>query len=276
MVMGPTHAMSGAAVGLAVAQAIPESWGGVTSPQEAFVYAGIAAGAALLPDLDSPPATVSRSFGPLTQGLSRVVENIAQTLVNITRGRKDPPCRNGHRTVTHTLWFALLTGAGAWALIGSFGKPAAMALLFLFLGLALRGLLPEWSKKRDWFLVTGVAAMITLLTWWLVPTGASALVMGSAVTVGALTHLLGDAITKQGIPLFAPLIPLGGRRWWKVRLPGPLRVTASGPADKLLLSAFSVLVIVQVFLVGSGTTILTELAPYLPEGWSSAGTGALT
>lgn len=66
MVMGPTYAMSGAAVGLAVAQALPTSWGGVTPASEAFVCAGIAAGAALLPDLDSPQGTVSRSSGPLS------------------------------------------------------------------------------------------------------------------------------------------------------------------------------------------------------------------
>ncbi len=276
MVMGPTHAMSGAAVGLAVAQAIPESWGGVSSPQEAFVYAGIAAGAALLPDLDSPPATVSRSFGPLSQALSHIVENTSQVLVNLTRGRRDPQCRNGHRTVTHTLWFALLTGAGAAALIGSFEKPAAMTLLFLFLGLALRGLLPEWSKKKDWYIVTGASAIIALLAWEFVPTTASAVVMGSAVTVGVLAHLLGDAITKQGIPLFAPLIPLGGKRWWKLRLPGPLRVTASGPADKVLLTAFSVLVVVQIVIVGSGSDILTEMATLFPGAPTPAGGGAVT
>ncbi|AGF73454.1 metal-dependent hydrolase [Corynebacterium halotolerans] len=276
MVMGPTHSMSGAAVGLAVAQAIPEAWGGVSSPQEAFVYAGIAAGAALLPDLDSPPATVSRSFGPLSQGLSHVVENTSQALVNLTRGRKDPRCRNGHRTATHTLWFALLTGAGAWGLIGNFGKPAAMSLLFVFLGLAIRGLLPEWSKKKDWYVVTAASALVALLAWRLVPTTASAAVMGSAVAVGVLTHLLGDAITKQGIPLLAPLIPLGGRRWWKFRPPGPLRVTASGPADKLLLTVFSVLVLVQIFIVASGSTVLTEVAPFFPGQPSPAGTGAVT
>lgn len=65
MVMGPTHAMSGAAAGLAVAQALPTSWGGVTSASEAFVYAGIAAGAALLPDLDSPQALSVDHSGPL-------------------------------------------------------------------------------------------------------------------------------------------------------------------------------------------------------------------
>ena len=42
VVMGPTHAMSGAAVGLAVAQILPEHWGGVTTADETFIYAALA------------------------------------------------------------------------------------------------------------------------------------------------------------------------------------------------------------------------------------------
>lgn len=252
MVMGPTHAMSGAAVGLAVAQALPASWGGVATAQEAFVYAGIAAGAALLPDLDSPQATVSRSFGPLSLGLSHVTENAAQALVNLTRGAKDEWCGNGHRTATHTIWFGFLAGAAASALIAAFGKNAAIGLLFLFLGLAIRGLVPSWSKKNDWLVVTGVAAAISVVAWTVVPHTASALVMGSAVTVGVLTHLAGDFITKNGIPALAPFVPVSGRRWWDFGLPAPLRISASGMADKVLLTVFTALVVLQVFLVGSG------------------------
>lgn len=255
MVMGPTHSMSGAAAGLAVAQLLPASWGGVTSPQEAFVYAGIAAGAALLPDLDSPQATVSRSFGPLSLGLSHVVENISQSFVNLTRGPGDDWCGNGHRTATHTVWFALLSGAAAALLIGIFGKPAAIGLLFVFLGLAIRGLMPDWSKKNDWLVVTGISALLAVGAWVYVPTTSSAVVMGSAVTVGVLTHLAGDFITKNGIPALAPLVPVGRRRWWDFGLPGPLRISASGPADKILLTAFSGLVIVQIIAVASGATI---------------------
>lgn len=251
MVMGPTHAMSGAAVGLAVAQALPTSWGGVTSASEAFVYAGIAAGAALLPDLDSPQATVSRSFGPLSLGLSHITENASQALVNLTRSSHDNYCGNGHRTATHTIWFALLAGAVASALIGAFGKNAAIGLLFLFLGLAIRGLLPGWSKKNDWLAVTTVSAALAGIAWYAVPHTASAIVMGSAVTIGVLTHLAGDFITKNGIPALAPLVPVSGHRWWDFGLPGPLRISASGPADKILLTVFTGLVIVQIIIVGA-------------------------
>ncbi|RNE49875.1 metal-dependent hydrolase [Corynebacterium alimapuense] len=266
MVMGPTHAMSGAAAGLAVAQLLPASWGGVSSAQEAFVFAGIAAGAALLPDLDSPQATVSRSFGPVSQMLSHLVENVSQFLVNLTRGPKDRRCGNGHRTVTHTLWFALAAGAVAAPLISAFGRPATIGLLFVFLALAIRGLFPEWSKKKEWVLVTALAALLAYGAWRYVPLTASGLVLGSAVTVGVLAHLAGDFITKHGIPLFAPLLRFRGRRWWNAGLPKPLRVRASGPADKFLLSAFTMLVVVQVIYIGSGDFV--EYAQFVPASTS--------
>ena len=73
---------------------------------------------------------------------------------------QDRPCRNGHRTVTHTVWSALAAGAGATALISAFAKPAVIGLLFFFHGLGIRGLLPEWSKKTDWLIVTGLSAAL--------------------------------------------------------------------------------------------------------------------
>lgn len=252
VVMGPTHAMSGAAVGLAVAQLLPEEWGGVNTVQEAFLYAGLTAGAALLPDLDSPSATVSRSFGPFTQALSHTVENTAQGFVNLTRARKDPKCRNGHRTLTHTIWFALAAGAGATALISAFGKPAVIGLLFIFLGLAIRGLFPEWSKKTDWLIVTAISAALAYGAWYFIPVDSFGLVMGSAVTVGCVTHMLGDLATKQGIPAFAPVLQFGRKRWWKLKLPGFLSITASGPGDKVLLTLFTTSVLVQIYLVATG------------------------
>lgn len=265
MVMGPTHAMSGAAVGLAVAQLLPAQWGGVTTIPDALMFAGITAGGALLPDLDSPQATVSRSFGPLSQGLSRVVEHASQTFVNLTRSRQDQYCRNGHRTATHTLWFALGAGAGAAALMSTFGKAAAVALLFVLLGLEIRGLLPEWSKKADWLAITGVSALVAWAAWQWAPNSGSGVVMGSAVTIGIGTHLVGDLMTKHGIPLLAPL-PLGRQRWRNLGTPKPLRIAAAGPMDKVLLTGCTLVVLVQLYLVITGTTITQQrLVPVLTE-----------
>ena len=90
--------------------------------------------------------------------------------------------------------------------------------------------------------------------------------MGSAVTVGVLTNLAGDFITKRGIPLLAPL-PLGRQRWRNLGVPRPLRIAAAGPMDKVLLSAFTIVTLVQLYVVVTGTTIALDspvLASFAP------------
>ncbi|TXS81758.1 hypothetical protein CHU70_10845 (plasmid) [Corynebacterium sp. LK10] len=259
MVMGPTHSMSGAAVGLAVAQLIPASWGGVTSPAEAFVFAGIGAGAALLPDLDSPQATVSRSFGPASIGLSHLVENSAQALVNVTRTPKDEYCGNGHRTATHTIWFAIAAGLACSALVAIGGKTATIALLFFFLGLGLRGLFPSWSKQNDWLAISALSLGIALAVWQFVPASASPAAIGCAVAVGVLTHIFGDWLTKAGVPMLGGVVTVNGKRWWDFGAPGALRISANGTADQFLLGLFTLMVGYEVFLIGSGRTIADSL-----------------
>ncbi len=64
MVMGPTHAVSGALVGLVVADLLPTDWGAPASTAEAFAFAAVCSGAALLPDLDTAQSTVASRSGP--------------------------------------------------------------------------------------------------------------------------------------------------------------------------------------------------------------------
>lgn len=246
MVMGPTHAMSGAAGGLALAQILPLSSAATTSP-EILIYAGITAGAALLPDLDSPQSTISRSFGPASLGLSRLVEHASQALVNKTRGPHDSICYNGHRTATHTIWFGILAGLLATLLISIFRDYAAIALLFIFLTIALRGLLPMWTQQHSWLAIMIVSAVLTGAAWYVLPAETSALIMGSAVTIGVFIHLAGDFITKAGIPALAPLITVDHYRWHSFGIPKAWRIPASGLADQILLITFTLIVAVQIY-----------------------------
>lgn len=237
MVMGPTHAMSGAAAGLALGAFLPAHWGGAESAAELFVFAGVTAGAALLPDLDTPQGTLARSFGLVSTTAAHVVENTSQAIYNVTKTRKDDPINNGHRTATHTIWFALLAGGAVSALVGSFGKTAAVGVLFFMLGLAIRGLAPTWTKKQDWLYVTGLSLALALAVWAILPASAGSAALGAAVAVGCLTHLLGDMITKRGVPLLGGVVSIGGKRWWDFGPPAPLRIRANGMADRILLSA---------------------------------------
>ncbi|AZI65515.1 MULTISPECIES: metal-dependent hydrolase [Rhodococcus] len=249
MVMGPTHAMSGAATGLAIAAVLPPEWGGPTSIPGAFIFAGITAGAALLPDLDSPQATIARSFGPLSQAVAHVVERISLAFHSLTSTKRDDNRENGHRTTTHTLGFAVLAGLAVTALVTAFGKPATIGVLFLMLGLAIRGLFPQWVKKNDWLAVTGAAAGLSVLTWVAAPESVSGVALGAAVTVGVITHLLGDAGTKMGVPMLAPFVKINGKRWWDVAPPAAVRIKASGPADKILLGAFTCIAVALAYVV---------------------------
>ena len=108
MVMGPTHAMSGAGAGLAIGAFLPVEWGGATSPTEVLVFAGVTAGAALLPDLDTPQSTLARSFGLASRALAHITERVSKTIYDVTMTRKDARISNGHRTATHTVrrWVA--------------------------------------------------------------------------------------------------------------------------------------------------------------------------
>lgn len=256
MVMGPTHSMSGAAAGLAMASVLPASWGGPETVPQALVFAGITAGAALLPDLDLPGSTLARSFGPVSDLLSRVVENLSQAFYNLTRTSKDEPANHGHRTATHTLWFAIAVGVGTAGLVSAFGQTAVVALLFLLLGFALRGLAPQWAKKKGWLVVTGLSAAAALAVWVAVPQAASGIALGMAVFVGVVVHDIGDWLTKQGVPFLGGVVTIKGKRWWDFAPPSVLRIRAGGFADQLLLTACTGAVIaLAYFLVAEPATV---------------------
>lgn len=249
MVMGPTHAMSGAALGLGVAAIVPSWLGGPTTAVGALTFAAITAGAALLPDIDSPQATVSRTFGFLSLGAAHVCENTALSVYEVTRTRRDNPRENGHRTATHTIWFAFAVGLLVALAVGVFGKPASIIVLFLMLGLAVRGLFPEWSGKSDWLAITVVAALASAAVWAWLPQMAGSAALGITITLGILAHLCGDALTKSGVPMLGGLVTINGKRWWDICPPGFMRINANGVADKVLLGVFTVAAVYLAYLV---------------------------
>ncbi|WP_297007773.1 metal-dependent hydrolase [uncultured Corynebacterium sp.] len=252
MVQGPTHAMSGAAAGLALSTALPATWGGATGTAEILAFTGLTAGAALLPDLDAPGSTVARAFGPLTGLVARLAASLSVLVVNATASRGDTRITGGHRTATHTLWFALLAGALAWGIGGASGDAGVVGMLVFLSGLALRGLFPRWSGGRAGPVVVVVAVGLGIGAWYTVPALRTPLMPASAVTVGVIVHLAGDMLTKSGVPLTSPLIPRGGKRWWNWTLPGAVTVRTSGVRDQALLLVFTALTAWQLHLVLMG------------------------
>ncbi|MER6948057.1 metal-dependent hydrolase [Nonomuraea sp. NPDC000554] len=199
--MGHTHAMTGAiawlglAPGLAALPLITESsrfmetgiMVNALTPAEFIAGALVCAGAAMLPDLDHPSATIAHTFGPVTWALSKAVAWVS----------------GGHRGATHSLVFAAAMGFGAHWLANTYpiGRDIMVVLL---IGLALRAIgigIPGnklGSAAINIGLTAGLYAVFLSLSVgyaWL----------GLAVAVGCLIHVVGDCMTERGCPVLWPL-----------------------------------------------------------------------
>ncbi len=216
---------------------------GHLSPQSWAVGAVLATGAALLPDLDHPGSTISRTFGALSGGLSAGINVVSSFVYRTTRLKKDSNRDGGHRGLTHTLVFALLAAVFTTAVVQNSQKWALPVLMFVFAGLAVRGILNDWNPKQDALMITVVSAGITwAMIAWTSQTNASAAACGIAVGVGCVAHYLGDAITEQGCPMLWP-IPIMGKTWFPVAPPKILRMKTGG--------------VVELAIVGPIVTILS-------------------
>jgi membrane-bound metal-dependent hydrolase YbcI (DUF457 family) len=236
--MGPSHALSGAAVWLAGSWALDHYVQYGQSPLTVAVGTAVCAGGALLPDLDlsgrvtrnQGGATVARTFGVFSLFAAEVIEKVSLGVYTLTRTSRDPHRRNGHRTLTHTLPFAALVGWGTTELAIHAGKWAVVGIVFLMTGLALRGLFDEWAERAGWLIVTLCAAAVAVLTAARLPGDRGYPMLGFAVGVGCVVHLLGDMITKAGVPIMWP-VPVGGRMWRMVGVPDGIAVKVGGPGE---------------------------------------------
>jgi membrane-bound metal-dependent hydrolase YbcI (DUF457 family) len=239
MVMGPTHALSGAVAWLAGAGLTASLLGRPQSGTELAVYTAVCAGSALLPDLDCSGkvtanrggATVARTFGVVSLFVAECVEKFALGVYLMTRTRKDGKRKNGHRTFTHTWVFAALLGYGVTLLVARYGRPAAVAVLFLTVGLAIRGLMADWARSSGWLLTTLASVSATVLALQVLPAGQDFSLLGIAVGVGCVVHTIGDMITTAGCPVLWPL-PIGRRLWFEFSLPDPIAVRAGGAFER--------------------------------------------
>ncbi|ADG88987.1 MAG: metal-dependent hydrolase [Thermobispora bispora] len=197
--MGHSHALSGAAVWLAAAPALaalPETLGrpelaavtgSITSPPELIAGAVVCAGAAMLPDLDHPNSTIAQTFGPVTWALSKGLNAVS----------------GGHRNMTHSLFFSVLCGVGAY-LLAAHQPIGRDVLVILMIGLALRAVgigVPRktiTSAVMNAVLTAGIFVAFTGL-------GVGYAWLGLAVGIGCLAHVLGDCLTERGCPVLWPI-----------------------------------------------------------------------
>jgi membrane-bound metal-dependent hydrolase YbcI (DUF457 family) len=191
----------------------------------AVTGAVLTAGAALLPDLDHPDASVSRTFGFMTEGFAWAVGHVS----------------GGHRHGTHSAaGVAVFTGLAVLA--AAFGHtPAGLACLGLLAALLLASALRALrlgGHSGDLLALAAAAVM----AW----TGAGLSVLPWAVALGTATHIAGDMLTTEGCPL---AMPLTSRHYWL--LPRRLRFETGHAAERwvvapALLTALAVTAVLAV------------------------------
>jgi membrane-bound metal-dependent hydrolase YbcI (DUF457 family) len=264
--LGPSHALSGAAVWLAGTLALSEFAHYHQSPVQIAIGTAMCAGGALVPDLDlsgrvttdQGGATVAHTFGVVSLFFAECVEKVSLGIYDLTKTRRDPRRHNGHRTFTHTLVFNVALGYGVFEALTHYGKTAVLITLFLTFAFALRGLFPGWSKRAGWIIVTAAAAYAT---WWAdrhLPVHNAYPLLGIALGVGGIVHLLGDMITSHGCPTFWPM-PLDKETWHCIGVPDDVAVKVGGKVEVYVLRTLFVVISVAAAIGLSGSWFVDQV-----------------
>lgn len=187
--MGHSHALSGAvgwlaAVPLLQNEQILGQFAVSLSPAQIAAGTVVCAGAALLPDMDHHDGSIANTFGIVTQFLCKIIGKVS----------------GGHRQATHSILFAVLMGFGA-DLLATHAEPAWWVLLFLLIGLGLRGLEVKIGGNDNY---TGILNAVGAAVLVYVLHGVDMTWAGYAVFLGCLMHVTGDCCTPRGCPVFWP------------------------------------------------------------------------
>jgi membrane-bound metal-dependent hydrolase YbcI (DUF457 family) len=215
--LGRDHALSGAFAFAALAPLLH------VTPTHLAVGVALTTGAGVLPDIDHPDSTISRSFGFLTEAFAWLVDRIS----------------GGHRHGTHSLIGIAVFTAGAlaagkfqlsWAHLAghsAFSWRILPALLFMSLiySAALRAL--HFGGHHADLLGIG-AAVITIYTGadLSLLTNRNIPLLALATGLGCAAHIVGDELTHGGCPLFWPV----SKHEFHV-LPRPLQITTAKLAE---------------------------------------------
>jgi membrane-bound metal-dependent hydrolase YbcI (DUF457 family) len=254
-VLGVSHATSGAALGLAVAGFAPRIADVQPTAGSILTFAGVCAGAALLPDLDHPSSEATRRFSVASWLASRVIRPLSALVYDLTKGRRDTG-RGTHRGLTHTVVGAVLLGLAVNLASARWGTPVLLGTLFVCLALAIKGLDAIVPGPPSLM----IAAGLTFAVHEYVPGGTAGTAgwLGTAVTLGMLVHSAGDAITESGAPLLWPL-RIRQRSWYPVGTPRPLRFRTGGTVEAWVVApALTVAVFLLVALVVPGVAPVLE------------------
>lgn len=226
--MGSTHFATGALAGCGIFAA--------TGASPPLIIAGsvLTGGAALVPDLDHtnscPTLAVKPVTGWLATGLRELSASVyrrsATDYERRSTNERDP---GRHRYLTHTLVFAAALGGAAWWSSELFVVRVVLSVLLV--AFAIRGAAQKIAVVRPLdkpVLRLAVSAALGCCLGWAIEPRQLAL----ALAAGCVVHVLGDMMTKSGVPLLWPYM-INGKRWWKVRTPGAI-TTGEGRVEPAL------------------------------------------
>jgi len=226
--LGRTHALSGAVVGAAAGLTATR-----LAPGPLAVGVLLTAGAAVLPDIDHPDATCARSFGFVTMAFAWLIEHVS----------------GGHRHGTHSLVGIAAFSAAAFAADTYRQLPAGKITLGLLLTLVIASALRALRIGGHWadlLAVGGAAAML-----W---SGYGVAGVPWAIAIGTATHIAGDMLTDEGVPLLWPL----SRRHVRL-LPEPLAFTTGTRPERWFVAPL-------LFVALAGLGVIAAEGVYLAAG----------
>ncbi len=151
-----------------------------------IIFSILTTAAALFPDIDHHKATVTKTFGGLTK---------------LVRWILIKPLFGKHREGTHSIFFAGLVGFGAWLLIKYIGILGCKIGLLVLLSIVTSSLIRlfhirGWMDDVAPIPVWGGLIFFTHVDLRMVPW---------ALTLGCLTHVIGDCLTDRGCPILWPI-----------------------------------------------------------------------
>ncbi|MFC7330700.1 metal-dependent hydrolase [Marinactinospora rubrisoli] len=220
--MGHSHALSGVVGWMAVVPLLQgaEIFGVNFELGSGEIIAGalVCGGAALIPDLDHKSATITQTYGMVTQALGG--------LLNWLFG--------GHRNGTHSLLFALIMGAITQGL-ALWSDLAVQIFVFLLVGIAINGLGFGMDKNRAAAGVINALATAGIVLA-LYTSGVDYSWMGLAVAFGCILHFVGDCATSMGCPLLWPFL--------KYRFASPMAFETDGKVERNVITPLLTIAII--------------------------------
>lgn len=210
---GRTHAMIGAG-----SMAATPVMG--MDPATTLILMGMAAGAALGPDIDHPTSTISNAYPKVVHHAAHAMSGLIHSATSTGRDRSSAAWQAGrgedpvHRSVTHTVLSTAFVGFGAWALASV--ESGTGVIMILCAIPCVRLFRPLWPVMVGLCVLSFLHPVDPVLAAY-------------GVGVGWISHILADGCTKMGVPLLWP-VRIKGKRWYRMKFLGS-RLASGDPAE---------------------------------------------